>query len=54
MTPGVLVAANIDDGSGGDDDESPAAAVQPAAPKTGISVDEQLSKALELLKAKTA
>lgn len=54
VTPGVLVASNIDDGSGGDDDESPAAAVQPAAPKTGISVDEQLSKALELLKAKTA
>jgi len=56
VTPGVLVASNTDDGVPADDEDSAAAADnQPAAAqKPGVSVDEQLTKALDLLKSKAA
>ena len=53
VTPGVLVASNFDDGAVVDDDATPADN-QPAAQKPGVAVDEQLSKALDLLKCKAA
>jgi len=53
VTPGVLVASNFDDGAAVDDDTTPADN-QPAAQKPGVAVDEQLSKALDLLKSKAA
>jgi carboxyl-terminal processing protease len=51
VTPGVLVASSADEG--GPDEEG---AESPAAPvtKPAISVDEQLTKALDLLKSKAA
>jgi carboxyl-terminal processing protease len=53
VTPGMLVASNIDDGSGGVDEDG---AETPSTPvtKSSVTVDEQLSKALELLKSKNA
>ncbi|WP_263383763.1 S41 family peptidase [Granulicella arctica] len=56
VTPGVLVAGNIPDEGGGDDD---AASVEttpttPTVKKAAVQVDEQLSKALDLLKGKAA
>ena len=59
VTPGVLVAGNIpDQGDGDDTDEGTAVgtptAVQPAAAKPSVQVDDQLTKALDLLKAKAA
>jgi carboxyl-terminal processing protease len=53
VTPEVLVASNIDDGAGADDDSVPEA-TQPPPAKTSVTVDEQLTKALDLLKSKTA
>jgi carboxyl-terminal processing protease len=55
VTPGILVASNIDDG-GPADEETMTTESQPAPAqqKQGVSVDDQLNKALELLKAKTA
>jgi carboxyl-terminal processing protease len=57
VTPGVLVASNIDDGGpGGDGNEDavPTTESQPDTKKPGVSIDEQLNKALDLLKSKTA
>ena len=57
VTPGVLVASNIDDGgpSGeGNEDAIPTTESQPAVKKPGVSIDEQLNKALDLLKSKAA
>jgi carboxyl-terminal processing protease len=53
VTPTVLVASNFDDGAGVDEDATPADN-QPPAQKPGVAVDEQLSKALDLLKSKAA
>jgi carboxyl-terminal processing protease len=53
VTPEVLVASNNDDGATADDDAAPAEAPKPAA-KPSVSVDEQLNKALDLLKSKTS
>ena len=56
VTPGVLVASAIPDEQGGGDDEA-AVETTPTTPvvkKPGVQVDEQLSKALDLLKAKAA
>src|ERR1035437_2404053 len=54
VTPGVLVASGTDDSVGVDDD----AQVDNTAPvplkKPGVQVDEQLTKALDLLKGKAA
>ncbi|MEO6982760.1 MAG: S41 family peptidase, partial [Edaphobacter sp.] len=54
VTPEVLVASNTDDGLDDDDDSAAPAASQPATPKPSVSVDEQLTKALDLLKSKAA
>ena len=59
VTPGVLVASNTDDGTGADDDagDDQASTIQhdqTGTQKPGVSVDEQLTKALDLLKSKAA
>lgn len=57
VMPGVLVASNIDDGGpGGDGNEDavPTTESQPETKKPAVSVDEQLNKALDLLKSKAA
>jgi carboxyl-terminal processing protease len=54
VTPNVQVASGIEDQTGVDEDE-PAQAATPATPKKPqVQVDEQLTKALEILKAKAA
>ena len=53
VTPGVLVASNTDDGGVVDDDATPAD-TQAAQPKSSVTVDEQLTKALDILKGKAA
>jgi carboxyl-terminal processing protease len=53
VTPDVLVASAADD-TGTADDDSNSSNDQPAKPKAGISVDEPLTKALDILKAKGA
>jgi carboxyl-terminal processing protease len=55
VTPGVVVASNKDTPSvDGDDEDAASAPTQQAAQKPSVSVDEQLTKALDLLKSKTA
>lgn len=58
VTPGVLVASAVQDEGTPDDENQPAAnagATAPAsAPKPSVTVDEQLTKALDLLKSKAA
>jgi carboxyl-terminal processing protease len=53
VTPGTLVAGPVLDADEDDDDSTASAATTPA-PKTSIQVDDQLSKALDMLKAKAA
>ena len=53
MTPGVLVAGNFDD-NGGDEEDTTGAAQTAPPKKPSVQVDDQLSKGLELLKAKAA
>jgi carboxyl-terminal processing protease len=53
VTPGVLVASAQDD-TAADDDDNPATDNAAPAAKTGVSVDDQLSRALDLLKGKAA
>jgi carboxyl-terminal processing protease len=58
VTPGVVVASRadlLDDGD--DDDAAPAAtpaATKPATKKSSVEPDDQLAKALDILKAKSA
>ncbi len=52
VTPGLLVASNIPD-AGNDEDEATETAA-PAVQKPSVTVDEQLTKALDLLKSKAA
>jgi carboxyl-terminal processing protease len=55
VTPDVLVASGTDEGAEMGEEEAPqTAAPVPAVKKPGIQVDEQLTKALEILKAKPA
>ncbi|HEY0162348.1 MAG TPA: S41 family peptidase [Edaphobacter sp.] len=56
VTPGVQVASNIDDGSGPSEDDGDATqpSAQPEPKKPVVSVDEQLTKALDLLKNQAA
>jgi len=58
VTPGVLVASNVDDNLGGDDDagDDKASTITHEAtqPKSSVTVDEQLTKALDILKGKAA
>jgi carboxyl-terminal processing protease len=49
VTPDVLVASNIPD-----EDEDETTETKPAAQKPAVTVDEQLTKALDLLKSKAA
>lgn len=55
MTPGVLVAGNQDaQDAAADDGDATEATATPAATKPSTQVDEQLTKALDILKAKKA
>lgn len=58
VTPGTVVASNLDDLDGGDDDTSlpavPGATSAPKAPKKLAVPDDQLTKAIDMLKAKAA
>src|SRR6202041_1432884 len=55
VTPGVLVASNTDDGTGADDTATPSEKQQQTPlQKPAVTVDEQLTKALDLLKSKAA
>ena len=55
VTPDVLVASGLDEAAGMDEEEAPvSAAPVPVVKKPAVQVDEQLTKALELLKAKAA
>ncbi|HEX3968074.1 MAG TPA: S41 family peptidase [Edaphobacter sp.] len=53
VTPDVVVASNVEQADGVDEDATPADN-QPAPPKPSVTVDDQLSKALALLKSKAA
>ncbi len=53
VTPSVLVASNQEDAAAQEDEAPTTPATTPAA-KPSVSVDEQLTKALDLLKAKAA
>ena len=54
VTPGVQVASNIDDNAPVDEDATMPDSQQPVTKKPSVSVDEQLNKALDLLKSKAA
>jgi carboxyl-terminal processing protease len=58
VTPGVLVASNLDDGSDDDSSDDQPTALEHdkivAPKKPVITIDEQLNKALDLLKSKAA
>jgi carboxyl-terminal processing protease len=54
VTPGVQVASNIDDNAPVDEDATTPDSQQPVTKKPSVSVDEQLNKALDLLKSKAA
>ena len=55
VTPGFLVASNIDDNGPVDEDAAPETQQQPQeTKKPTVTVDEQLNKALDLLKSKAA
>jgi carboxyl-terminal processing protease len=53
VTPSLLVASGLDDQTGVDEDAPDGAAPAPVK-KAGVQVDEQLTKALDLLKSKSA
>jgi len=53
VTPEILVAGNFEEPSG-DDDDSDGASTTNVPAKPAVQVDDQLSKALELLKAKNS
>lgn len=53
VTPGVLVASNLDDNGPIDEGET-TTQTQPETKKPSVSVDDQLNKALDLLKSKAA
>ncbi len=53
VTPGLLVASNTDDAVAEEDTATPAEK-QPPLQKPAVTVDEQLTKALDLLKSKAA
>jgi carboxyl-terminal processing protease len=55
VTPGLLVASSTaGNDEAPDDDTPPAASAAPVVQKPAVTVDEQLSKALDLLKSKPA
>jgi carboxyl-terminal processing protease len=54
VTPGVLVASNNDEAAVAEDDTTTASENKPPLQKPSVTVDEQLTKALDLLKNKAA
>ena len=54
VTPGTIVASNVEDNAGSGDDATADQATPAPSKKAGVTVDEQLSKALDLLKSKAA
>ena len=54
VTPAVLIASNQDDAVADDDDTAAATAAATPVVKPSVTVDEQLTKALDVLKAKAA
>jgi carboxyl-terminal processing protease len=54
VTPGVLVASNVDQATSAVDEDAAPTESQAAPAKPSVTVDEQLSKALALLKNKAA
>jgi carboxyl-terminal processing protease len=55
VTPDVVVASGADEGAQVDEEIAPSAAAAPApVKKSGVQVDEQLNKALDILKGKAA
>ena len=55
VTPDVLVASGMEEGAGVDEEAEPQTAVPaPVVKKPGAQVDQPLTKALEILKAKPA
>jgi carboxyl-terminal processing protease len=54
VTPGVMVASNLDDNAPVDEDAAAPESSQPETKKPSVSIDEQLNKALDLLKSKAA
>jgi len=54
VTPGVLVAGNLDDLAGAEDDTDSTATTTTPPVKPSVQVDEQLTKGLDILKAKAA
>lgn len=56
ITPGVLVASNLDENTAGDEDEATQAHAPVPAPArhSSVQTDDQLNKALEILKGKAA
>jgi len=54
VTPTLLVASAADDAADADDDAAPEDTTPAPVKKPGVQVDEQLSKALDLLKGKAA
>jgi carboxyl-terminal processing protease len=54
VTPGILIASNLDDNAPVDEDAATPESQQPETKKPTVSVDEQLNKALDLLKSKAA
>jgi carboxyl-terminal processing protease len=54
VMPAVQVASNLDDNGPLDDDGDTTTQAQPETKKPSVSVDEQLNKALDLLKSKAA
>jgi carboxyl-terminal processing protease len=54
VTPGILVASNNDEAAVAEDDTTTASENKPPLQKPSVTVDEQLTKALDLLKSKAA
>ena len=54
VTPDVLVASGADEAEAVDEELAPAATAPPPVKKPGVQIDEQLNKALDLLKGKAA
>lgn len=54
VTPAVLVASNQEEAAASEDEDSATTPNATPAAKTSVSVDEQLTKALDLLKTKAA
>jgi carboxyl-terminal processing protease len=54
VTPGVLVASNTEEAVAEEDTATPSEKQQQPLQKPAVTVDEQLTKALDLLKSKAA